>query len=255
MHNLKKLFLITILSLFLNPVHLAQGQDDMAETELEEEMQNQRADYQKILKNLKAEEFLENADITKLINSGEIDFDKIEETVRNLKKQQASKVYGKMEKPSMTSLMSGGAHEQIITMLAPLENVSEEKLKKNLTHNLKDGTIKRFIEGNENFKTFLVKIIKSKKALPQMALIVDKKNRLYIYVLVNIVIFVVFRLKSMISKRRNAANKYYRKKFSDGILGKLVSILMMMGLRIGIFIYFFHKEAEPTWTIFRQTML
>lgn len=236
-------------------MQLVLGQDDMTDNELEEEMRNQRQDYQKILKNLKAEEFLANPDITKLIESGEIDFDKIEETVRNLKKNQASEIYGKMDKPSVKSLFSGGAHEQIITMLAPLEKVSEEKLKKNLTHNLKDGVVKKFIDGNDKFKNFLVKILKSKKALPQMALILDNKNKFYIYVLVNIVLFVFLKLKSIMSNRRNAGNKYYRKKFSDGFLGSVISLLFMFAVRVGIFVFFFHKEAKPAWTIFRDTML
>jgi hypothetical protein len=255
MLKLKKILLISLLFLFLAPVHLVQGQEDMTDTVLEDEMENQRASYQQILKRLKAEEFLESADITQLINSGEINIDMIEKTVRNLQEKQANNIYGEVKQPTMTSLMSGGAHKSVITLLAPLEKVSEEQLKNNLTKNLKNGVIKRFIDGHDNFKNFLVKIIKSKKALPQIALILDNKSRLYTYIFINIAIFILMKFKSMVTKRRNKANRYYRKNFSDGVIAKLIIVLLTLAFRVGIFVFFFHKEAAPAWDIFRQTML
>ena len=105
------------------------------------------------------------------------------------------------------------------------------------------------------FQNFLVKLLKSDKALPQAALIIDDKNRLYIFILINISIFVLMKLRSMMSNRHAKKKKFFKKSFFDSLFGWLLKSFAMLGLRIGIFIYFFHKEAEPTWTIFQNTIL
>ncbi|MBT7609923.1 MAG: hypothetical protein HN576_09210 [Bacteriovoracaceae bacterium] len=254
MLNLKKILLFVLLILSLGPMSEAFGQDEM-DAELLEEMAEQRKDYQVILKNLKAEEFLNNPSIITLMESGDLDFEKIETTITELRKEQSTKVYGQIQPPSAIDLLRGEAHQQVRQLLAPLQNVTEANLKKNLTVKLNEGRVKRFIENSDKFQNFLVKLLKSEKALPHFVLIIDQKNRLYIYLLVNIVLFVFMRLITMISNRNAAKKKFYKKSFFSSFFSWWFKVFAMLGLRIGIFIYFFHKEVEPTWIIFQNTIL
>ena len=130
MLNLKKILLFVLLILSLGPMSEAFGQDEM-DAELLEEMAEQRKDYQVILKNLKAEEFLNNPSIITLMESGDLDFEKIETTITELRKEQSTKVYGQIQPPSAIDLLRGEAHQQVRQLLAPLQNVTEANLKKN----------------------------------------------------------------------------------------------------------------------------
>jgi hypothetical protein len=249
--NLKKISFILLIFLLFGSVNISVAQDK-TDSELEAEMKAQRKDYQIILKNLEAEEFSDNPIIKTLMKTGELDLGKIKSTIKKLK---SDKAYGQIKNPTMISLLHGGAHEQIIMMLAPLKNIPEAQLKKNLTHNLADGSIKRFILGNENLQNFLVKVLKSSKALPQAALILDNKNKLYIFILINVVLFVLLKLRKIMSNRHAEKQKFYKRSFFESLFGWLLKTFGMFAVRIGIFVFFFHKEAGPLWSIFSDTML
>ena len=214
----------------MNPVF---GQEEMESTaELEQEMAAQRAEYQKLIKKMGAEELIDDPKILNMFNSGAIDFDRLENTVRNLQKKRAQATLGKVGTPSMTDLFKGDAGAQVGHLIAPLKNISEDQLKKNLVNNLQEGRAKLFLKRSPKVQTFLAKLLKDEKALPSFARILDNKNKLYTFFFINVTIFILLKLRKMIINRKNRNSKFYKKSLTDSFFGWVMTTTIILAIRL-----------------------
>lgn len=246
------------LSLFFTLIFITLGasaQDDFSDPELEKEMAKQRAEYQELVKSLGAEDLIDNPDIKNMVESGSINFDKLEQTVRKLQKQQAKKTLGGFQSPSIAELLKSGAVGTVSKMLTPFRSISEENLVKSIVNNLEEGTrTKTILKRHPKLVLLLARLLKSEKALPSMASILDDKNKLYTFLFINVALFVFLKLRKMIANRKNSGNKFYKKSFFDSLFGWVIATCIVLSIRVGIFVYFFGKEATPAWEVFKQTM-
>ncbi len=214
----------------------AYGNENSSDEKMEEEMQAQRKKYQEISNQLGAENFTDN-----------LNLEKIKKALGNLGKKDGQKSKG--------NLLNGGTRAKISTMLIPFQSIPEDTIKKNLITNLKEGWVKGFLEKSPRVQSFLAKLLKSKEALPDLASILDDKKRLYTFAIVNIIFFIILKIRKMISNRRKNNYRDPSGSFLAGLVTWFLGFFLVQALRIGIFIFFFHKEAGPTWKIFRQVML
>lgn len=119
----------------------------------------------------------------------------------------------------------------------------QRQLKVTLT---KDGTRNKFLLKDPRYLEFLTTFLRDNKALPELANIVQKKKRLWIFVGINIGIFFF-----------GIALKKLSKNDEDGLITKVrkwfVQLCFTLSLRFGVFFYLFFDDVKPTLDIAKQT--
>jgi len=256
MRKLRILFFsLFIFSINIGTLQAQSNQIISDEDRLQQEMEAQRAEYQELVKKLGAEDLLEDPEIKNMIGTGTVNFDKLENTIRSIQKKQANQVFRKVDKPGISQLLKGDAGSQISNILQPIQRIPDEKLKQSIVNNLKEGTFKRFLKNSPKLQSFLVNMLKSKKALPELARILDDKNKLYVFGFINIMLFVFLKLRKMMIKRSQSKSKYFKKSLGDSFVGWMIGFFVVFSMRIGLFIYFYSREASPAWNVFKETFL
>ncbi len=138
--------------------------------------------------------------------------------------------------------------EQIKMMILAIKDVPEETIKENMLAKLNEGALKTFISTNPKVMTFLVRMMKSEQALPEFAKLIEEKSKMATFGIAMLGTFILgLILKMQIKKNKS----------SEGIplVSFLPRFIFLFCLRIILVIYFFHKEAAPTFKIAKDVFL
>ncbi|MBC7537547.1 MAG: hypothetical protein H7281_01900 [Bacteriovorax sp.] len=130
--------------------------------------------------------------------------------------------------------------------LEPLQKMDEKELILLLKDNTKDSPSGVYIDRFPKLAMFAVRLIKDKEALPSLAKIIDDQDKLIHFSGIMLAtILIAFFLKRLMKKEGRSIVKALGLWF--------LRFLIISSLRIGILLYFFSAEVEPTFNIASKT--
>lgn len=130
--------------------------------------------------------------------------------------------------------------------IAPMQTMSEAEILKALKENSKNSKIQKIFERHPRFNIFRARLLKDKKALPEMAKILDDGSQLTKYSLVMLVTILVGILLRRLVKIDDPL-------FILSLILWLVRLSVMALLRVGITIAFFGSNLKPIYDIAIRT--
>jgi hypothetical protein len=135
------------------------------------------------------------------------------------------------------------------TILESYRKAPEAEVAKHLEERIRILPIGNMIEENSKFFTFLARVMRDEKALPGFFGILKNRNRLLIFAVVNVMIF----LAGYMWKRN------HKKNTDIGALAKIkrsiIRILVIQSFHLIFFIVYFKTEITPFWEITKRTYL
>jgi hypothetical protein len=138
--------------------------------------------------------------------------------------------------------------EAVAFALKPLQAQSELAILRQILNNSKGTKNYDLMVQYPKITLYFVRLIKDPEALPFATKILENKKRLINYAsLMLCSVIVGFIIRRFIRTKDKSFGKIF--------LLFLVRLFLMMGLRIGITIYFFGGELYPMYKIFLQTFL
>ena len=130
--------------------------------------------------------------------------------------------------------------------IAPMQNMSEVEILIALKENSKNSKIQKIFEQHPKLNIFRARLLKDKKALPELAKILDDGAQLSKYSLVMLVTILVGILLRRLMKLDDPL-------FLFSLILWLVRLSVMALLRLGITIAFFGPNLKPIYEIAMRT--
>ncbi len=240
---------------------LAQSDsEDQEAINLQNEMKGQRAQFQAILKAVGGEGVENDPDFQKMVKEGMKDPQQMLKKLQEIRQKNGKDGnIGSIGGPSnggsagsmkMADLLKGNASEIVRMMIQQFNHVSPVELKTRLLASTEGKPQGNFLKKNPKFLDFIVAAFKHPSALPDFAKILDQRQKLTYFVGVNIFVFFFGMWYKRVQKNRNQ-NKEFTKSMNQFIF----RTAMMFGIRIGVFVAFFHTEVGPVFGLFKDTVL
>jgi hypothetical protein len=240
--------------------NVTQGQDDLEDQEaqkLQKEMEDQRSQYQAILKAVGGEGVENDPDFQKMVKEGIKDPQQMLQKLQEIRQKNGKDTNigtiggggGKAQGMKLKDLLKGNASEMVKLMLQQFAHVGPDQLKARLLAANEGKPQGEFLKNNPRFLNFVVKAFKHPNALPNFAKILDQRQKLTYFVGVNIFIFIFGMWYKRVQKNRNQ-DKSATKSMNQFVF----RTIFFFGLRIGAFIAFFHKEVYQIASIFKNSM-
>lgn len=142
------------------------------------------------------------------------------------------------------------ADKAIDAILASYRNSTEEDVEKVLKERISVLPFAKYIAEDSKLYLFLTRILRDEKAVPSMVALLKDRNRLLIFLGLNILIFIV----GYMWKKRHQNTKD-----DVGIVGRMqrtfTRIIILQFARLILFIVYFNNEIKPFWEITKRTFL
>lgn len=258
--KLNFLFMI-ILLLLGTQVSMGQDSEDSPEN-LQKEMQNQRSQYQAILKAVGGEGVENDPDFQKMVKEGMKDPQQMIKKLQEIRSKNGKEGNigniggskggntGTPSNISLAQLLKGDASGMVRVMIQQFNHVSPSELKSKILMTTEGKPQGNFLKNNPKFLDFIVASFKHPSALPDFARILDQKQKLTYFVGANIFIFFFGMWFKRVQKNRNQESDV-TKRMNHFIF----RTIFFLGLRIAVFVSFFHAEAGPIFGVFKDTVL
>lgn len=138
--------------------------------------------------------------------------------------------------------------EAVAFALAPIQAQTEKEILYQLLNNAKGTKNYDLMINYPKITLFVVRMIKDKEALPYATKILENKKKLINFAAVMISSVLVGFLVARFVRTKS-------KSFGKVFLLFLLRVFLMMGLRIGIIIFFFGEELYPLYRVFLNTFI
>lgn len=240
--------------------NVTQGQDDVEDQEaqkLQKEMEDQRSQYQAILKAVGGEGVENDPDFQKMVKEGIKDPQQMLQKLQEIRQKNGKDTNigtigggGKAQGMKLKDLLKGNASEMVKLMLQQFAHVGPDQLKARLLAANEGKPQGNFLKNNPKFLDFVVAAFKHPNALPDFARILDQRQKLTYFVGFNIFIFIFGMWYKRVQKNRNQ-NKDMTKSMNQFIF----RTIFLFGIRIAGFVAFFHNEVGALFGVFKTTFL
>lgn len=204
--------------------HKSSRQQNPAMDNLEGQLDQSEQDAQEILKEMQAAMSPEDkAELEKAMASGD-----------------QEKITALSQKISMKMAKSGKGMDKMIGLaLKGFQRQSPDELRKELMGRAAGSFFEPLLIKFPKLLDFAVNILRDPIALPQLFKIPQDRNRLLIFIGINIALIILAKIV---------------KKIRDG-KGALSRWIVFTSLRIGVLIFFFKAELTPAYLVFKKTFL
>ncbi len=233
-----KLKFLALILLFLSlPSGVARGSDDDYDdhveaseqdvAELEKKLLDFKSSQQEVLNNLDPEQKKIQQQIQKAVETG--DEKRVEELSRELAISLALNSTGKM-------------NEMVSNSLKLFQNMPEIEVRAHLLKRSEGNIVGQIFREYPKTLTFAVKLLRDPLAIPQFLSITQNKTRLFIFIGINILLWVIsLVIKKIQNHKRYRLGAHFRR------------WLFFFCLRLALFIGFFQVELRPLYNIARMS--
>ncbi|EQC48495.1 hypothetical protein M899_1946 [Bacteriovorax sp. BSW11_IV] len=175
----------------------------------------------------------------------EDDLDNIESQMESVV-QKAQTQYGQDENKE-SARPTQSLKETVRMALGPFRKMSDEELHRHVEDSLKRSGTGALIKKYPQTIDVVSELLKDPEALPSLSGVVERRDRLWFFVGINIgIIFFGIALRKLTSKD------------GDGLVARarkgLIRFFFLNVLRIATFVYFFYDELMPAWYIVKDTL-
>ena len=253
-----KLFSVFFLFILLLSHNVIWGQDNLEDQEdksLQKELKDQRSQYQAILKTVGGEGIENDPDFQKMVQEGLKDPQKLLKKLQDIQqkngKSNANGMMGSLENSKnmkVADLLKGNASKIMKSMIQQFNPISPQQLKTSLLVTTEGKPQGDFLKNNPKFLNFLVRALKHPNALPNVAKILDQRQKLMYFVGANI--FVLF---FGIWYKRVQRNRNQDREITKSVNQFIFRFIFLSGIRLGIFVAFFHSEVGDIFGVFKKS--
>ena len=132
-------------------------------------------------------------------------------------------------------------------IIAPFKQMTEVELKSTLLLNTEKTVFHSLFASSPRSLLFVTRILRDNDALPSLACILKDQTKILIFIGVNIAImFVGWGVKRY--------QYSIKRSFLESVQLWFFRFLLIMGMRIGVLIFFYHEELSPLWRIFLSVL-
>jgi hypothetical protein len=236
------------------------GQDNIEDQEdknLQKELNDQRSQYQAILKAFGGEGVENDPEFQKMVKEGLKDPQKLLKKLQDIQqkngKGQTNGMMGSLENSKnmkIADLLKGNASAIMKSMIQQFNPISPQQLKVSLLATTEGKALGEFLKNNPKFLDFLVGALKHPNALPNFAKILDQRQKLTYFVGANIFVFFFGMWYKRVQRNRNQDRE-----ITNSVNQFIFRLIFLTGIRFGIFVAFFHNEAGDIFGVFKKSFL